>query len=480
MAADSKIITLEAGEEEIYGRAIFAAHEPRSRVMKEVIEDIEKELSGWRKDDRGVLLECCGVRQHQGNYYLTSTRKDWQEKFSPRPGEKTYEIEQIMSWIEKLLEALSEVEIDYQKLLPLRVDHLRLTEEGEIILLPPRTADYLQLYSEDERPELAEECYRPPEMFRAEKGEVDGGEQHEKSLVFNLAVIFYYLLTGEAPYQGRDKSEILARIKNGRMLSAHLNRPEIGEVLSGILSRALSPDPEDRPGLQELQQELKVLGESDIKTSSQDIEISSIERRKRLFNFKQTLHYQLRRRWVILAIAAVLIIGLPLIFFTGGPEQFITSRDTPEEVAEHFYRAVNEKNVTRLDDTGTIDLGELRRMVTEAHVMESMQELYQMEDIEAEEEEEVPEEELEERLETLFGVEELNLELEDEEPVLVRAEYDFFFQTEEETLTWEASDELLLERIDDRWQIVAIRGFMERVIAGELHEYDDEIGGNNQ
>ena len=480
MAADSKIITLEAGGEKIHGRAIFAAHEPRSRVMKEVIEDIEKELSGWKNDDRGVLLECCGVRQHQGNYYLTSPRKDWQEKISPRPGEKTYEIDQVMNWIENLLEALNEVDIDPKSLLPLRVDHLRLTGEGDIILLPPRTADYLQLYSADERPELAEECYRPPEMFRTEKGTGDGGEQHEKSLVFNLAVIFYYLLTGEAPYQGRDKSEILARIKNGRMLSAHLNRPEVGEVLSEILSRALSPDPEDRPGLEELQQELAALGERDIKTSSHDIDSDSIERRRRLFNFKQKLHYQLRRRWVILAIAAVLIIGLPLIFFTAGPEQFITSRDSPAEVVEHFYGAVNEKNVTRLDDTGTLDLGELRRMVTEAHVMESVQELYQMEDIETEEDEEVSEEDLEERLETLFGVEELSLELEDEEPPVVRSEYNFFFQTEEEILSWEASDELLLERIDDRWQIVAIRGFMERVIAGELHEYDDEIGGNNQ
>lgn len=469
MAGKNKFVSWETEQGKLYGQPIFSGQRPRSRVMKDVIEEIEEEINTWEMDKEGIMLDCRGVFQHQTEYYLTAAEKNWGQRItSDEAGD--LEIEQVYSWFLQLVEALLEVKTGEKSWPLIKLDHLRRDEENKLKLLPPKTADYLLLYSQDQRPQLPRECYRPPELFQADDGERE--VKNDKIMVFNLAVIFYYLLTGEAPYSGRDKSEILERVKKGRKIPAHIVRPEIGRKFSELLDRCLQPENHKRPGLKELKTELRDLSAEELVRPKRDINIKKIDRRRRIFRWKQTLYYQVRRKWPALAILAVLIIGIPLIFLTGGPERYITPGHAPEEVAEYFYQAINDKDVTMLDDTSNIDMGELRRMVTETHVMETVQQLYQTEDVEVEDEE-ITREEMGERLETLFGVEELEIELSEEDPPRVETEYIFFFQREEEVIRWPGGDEIIFQKIDDRWQIVRISGFMERVMRGELHELDE-------
>lgn len=468
-------VRFKTEEGEVYAQSIFSGQQPRSRVMKDVITEIEEEIDNWDVDKSGIMLDCREVIQHQSNYYLTAADSHWQQKLVSTDAAVDFEIDQVYKWFKQLVKALQEVEADKKTWPLIKLNHLRQDERGQLKLLPPKTADYLLLYSEDLRPVIPEECYRPPELFQADEREEK--LKDEKTLVFNLGVIVYYLLTGEPPYNGRDKSEIIERVQKGRMVPAHILRPELGQKFSKLLSRCLQPEPNERPALQEVQAELRGFKTEELYTPAEDINSSKIARRRRLFNWKQTVYYQVRRRWPALAILAVLIIGIPLIFLTAGPEQFITSQHSPLEVTEYFYQAINEKNVTMLDDTGSIDMGELRRMVSETHVMETVQQLYQAEDVEVENgeegEEEISQEQLEDRLETLFGVEELEIEQVQTDPPLVETEYIFFFQQEDGVIRWQAEDKIIFQEQDDRWQIAEIKGFMDVVRQGALHELEE-------
>ena len=326
-------VRFKTEEGEVYAQSIFSGQQPRSRVMKDVITEIEEEIDNWDVDKSGIMLDCREVIQHQSNYYLTAADSHWQQKLVSTDAAVDFEIDQVYNWFKQLVKALQEVEADKKTWPLIKLNHLRQDERGQLKLLPPKTADYLLLYSEDLRPVIPEECYRPPELFQADEREEK--LKDEKTLVFNLGVIVYYLLTGEPPYNGRDKSEIIERVQKGRMVPAHILRPELGQKFSKLLSRCLQPEPNERPALQEVQAELRGFKTEELYTPAEDINSSKIARRRRLFNWKQTVYYQVRRRWPALAILAVLIIGIPLIFLTEGlrkerSQMSLMSREKPQ------------------------------------------------------------------------------------------------------------------------------------------------------
>ncbi|SDL19135.1 Protein kinase domain-containing protein [Halarsenatibacter silvermanii] len=472
MTERDEYIEIEIRGDKFYARPIFSGQQPRSRIMKEVVEEIEDELSWWPSDDRGVFMGIEGVIRHQGDYYLIFPEECRQEQLTFSADQKLSP-ELIWRWWRRisasLAEALpAEVEEKGEDIPLIKIEHLRWSEGGDIKLLPPSTADYLLLYSEDDRPRLSEESYRPPELISRERENLNA----EKVAVFNLAVIIYYLLTGESPHAGRDRSEIVERVRKGRMKPVEFSRPELAEEFRDLLRSCLEAEPEKRPDFSELSRKLAELEEGEVVKSENEIDRDKLKRQHKIFNIKKFLRYQVRRKWPVMAVIGILMIGLPLFFFTAGPEEFITPQHEPEEVAEYYYQAVNEKNVNLLEDTTGMDLGELRRMVSETHVMETVQQFYHLDEIE-ENGEEPSEEDLEERLETLFGVEDLELEHSQEDPPIIEANYTFFFQREEEVVRWQAEDEIYLREADGRWQIEQMRGFMENVIQGELPRVEE-------
>ena len=492
MSSEDSISVINRDEGRVYGCHLFAGHDPRSRVKREIIEEIQDEISRWPRDSRGVFVDAEGVIRHQSNYYFTARESGWQKSISPLDCEDEAEEKKpgmILRWWRQLVEALLEVDYSSQDWSLLKVEHLRLDEEENIRMLPPRTAENILLYSRDLRPPLPEECYRPPELMKREEGG-DDPSSPEKVLVFNLGVIFYYLFTGDAPYQGRDRSETINRLKKGKMMPAKWLQPILGEELSDLLDACLQPDFEDRPFLSELLDRLEEMEEEGVlpdKGSGEEKKgvkgagetRDKFRRQRKYFQYKQRISEMLRRKWPAVALIMVLAVGLPLIFFLGGPEEYVEPGHTPEEVAQMFYNAINEKNVNMLDDTGIIEFGELRRMVSESHVMETIQQFYEMEEFEddvntIEDQEEPPGE-------TLFGVEDLDLELIEEEPPVIEADYTFFFQIdEEEEKRLAAQDTLFLGRRDERWQIMEVSGFIERLMRGDMPEIETENTGDKE
>ncbi len=69
----------------------------------------------------------------------------------------------------------------------------------------------------------------------------------------------------------------------------------------------------------------------------------------------------------------------------------------------------------------------------------------------------------------IFGVNSLEINyLQENDEIIIEANYIFFINSENGRVDWQAKDYLRLNRINDRWQITGIRGFLEDIIRGEF------------
>ena len=78
--------------------------------------------------------------------------------------------------------------------------------------------------------------------------QVAAGDVDERSDIFSLGTVLYYLSTGRLPFQGRNPHQILKRIVDGDFPEPlRINRAMGGE-LAGVLKRSMSVEPSERQG----------------------------------------------------------------------------------------------------------------------------------------------------------------------------------------------------------------------------------------
>jgi serine/threonine protein kinase len=68
-----------------------------------------------------------------------------------------------------------------------------------------------------------------------------------RSDLFSLGVITYLLCTGKMPFSGSDPKEIVRKIRSGQHKPLREHAPDLPEALSQLVSRMLSPNPDERP-----------------------------------------------------------------------------------------------------------------------------------------------------------------------------------------------------------------------------------------
>lgn len=83
--------------------------------------------------------------------------------------------------------------------------------------------------------------YMSPEQVRGAVAEID-----ERSDVFSLGVVLYEVLAGRTPFEGSDASEVMSRVREGKLRPLREVCPEAPADLAAVAERALKHDPVDR------------------------------------------------------------------------------------------------------------------------------------------------------------------------------------------------------------------------------------------
>jgi hypothetical protein len=135
--------------------------------------------------------------------------------------------------------------------------NILVDEAGEPRLIDFGMARLRHAWSDDPGSPGGTFAYMAPEQARVESPE-EQAKVGPRSDVFALGAVLYHLLTGEAPFPGRNWQESMDRARRCDFDRKALDDPKIPRELRHICLKALAADPADRyPSAEALQKALK-------------------------------------------------------------------------------------------------------------------------------------------------------------------------------------------------------------------------------
>jgi serine/threonine-protein kinase len=194
------------------------------------------DFSGERSDEAYIAAEL-----------LTGpTLKQWREKQRTVPAEVAacFVIE-----IARALEAAHEGGIVHRDVKP---ENVLLHEDRTLKLTDFGIADMVDSQSMTATGQiLGSPGHMAPEQ-------IEGKDTDERTDLFSLGTVLYYLATGRLPFTGRNPHQVLKRIVDGEYADPLRVNPAIGGRLRRIIAKALEKEPEERyPSAAELRADLE-------------------------------------------------------------------------------------------------------------------------------------------------------------------------------------------------------------------------------
>lgn len=460
----------ESGQAYI-GEPIFISKKPKSRVVADIVREIEgiiKKRNELIKHPSYIIYE--GVELVNDEYCLVRKGDEVYQSLHSSIEESGLTLEDavdLMITLGELAVELEATDITWPVILPAS---LYVSTDKSLKVMDPDICIQLLKYWEPEEANLLE-IYLAPEVFR-------DNTRDQQALIYSAGVLMYYLLTGKWPYStvsnsDYSKSDLVHEILNTRPLEPAYLNPDLSPALNNFVMGLLQKEREERiRDWKSFLGDLQSIKAAGLHASPEEREefaaraekvIKKAQWKKGFINFW-------RKRWKPVAIVAAIVLVLYIVGLFTAVDPYITAENSPEEVVEYFYLAIDKKNTALLDETTEMDLKHLDRMVASIHVIESMRSAYNFGG--------------DGQREGVFGIYDLQIKKLDDYPTY-QADYTFYFYIEDDEIyssqissgedflnRYEVmmSDIIQLEQIEGIWQIVNIEGSLGLIMEGRIME----------
>lgn len=452
-----KFYNYQQNDTQYLALAIFQQKKPRSRVVLDIVRLLQQKIENTPSINHKHFVEYQGVEQVNGEYcLLTSTSK----KYYPLEDylkENDVSLHKKVEWAVNIAEVAKVAEARNCEWPGLTLSSLKVDVDGDIKVVDPEITNIIRQY-QAQAETISTACFTPPAIIKDEKWD-------EQSRLYSFGVILYYLCTGEVPFTGDNKSDIMDRVLNYSIIEPRFINHQLSFELNDLILQLLTRAEKKRISTwDEMLPQLNYICENNLAKASRKQENSNRKQSDKVvkaISLKNRYSLFFRKQGKVVAVVAVIVGLMAATFFFGGSEQVVITPETPPaQVVEHFYRALAEKNTIVMDQATDLDLGRLGGMISEGHVIEKMREAYSSVPLDNENGSSSGG--------AVFGIRDLNIAVQSPKPEPVfTAAYVFFINLPAGQKTAEMKDTLILE-YRDKWQIIDLKGDIKQLIRGEF------------
>jgi len=350
------VATTENGERWIADKIEFIIR-PKENNRREILAGVQKKIADEAQiNETGLLKYYDFFRDEDDNYYLIRPESELDGQAYAPAGP-----EDACRGLLRILRIMKAFHQHGRIIGGLSRGMLWQDAAGELVLQDPLVMNYLSswLGGSDYRYDL------PPEVIRGEAWTTAAD-------VYSWGVIAYQLLTGDHPFTARNDADRVAQVLRGKVIEPRTLQPYLSPELSALIVKALSLDPESRPGLEKLWTEFsQLLDNGRCVVSAEEAKAYSVKAGQSLkrHQSREKVWLWFRRYGAVcLAAVAVLLVGIFLTLeFRADP--VITKEHTPAQVVDFYFEAVRTSNVPLLIETLHKAKNSLESMVSNVHVM---------------------------------------------------------------------------------------------------------------
>lgn len=438
-------------KQQLQQEKLFKNTTPRSRVQLDLVKRLKLALKNMPADLPAKIISYQDIIREDGEYYLVYQGSNKLKPLVEYLYKNSISAQKLLQEFKQVLELVEDLQL-IKEIFPngLNAGNFYIDEKENIFLMPEELLkakkNYDQFYSEIP----TEEYFKPPEIIQGECWQ-------QNSYIFNTAAVFYYFFSFETIFSDQEKAKLLNKIKSEKILELKFLLPEINDQLNSLFKQMLARKKSQRPTLDSAIKNLKKAAAANNfelkpflqREKNEDKKIVQKKRRK------EKIKLFFRQSWKPLLFFVILFTSL-IWGLSSGPAPVITAENSPEEVANYFYKALAAKNIALADEAAEFDLGQLNRLISESHVIEKMQMAYQG-----------PSQD--KKVNQVYSLENLRLEkkTESENRHVFKTFYEFNFRDSEKLYSHQLKDTLIVEKVDEIWRIKEIKGDLAEMIAGK-------------
>jgi hypothetical protein len=342
---------------------------------------------------RQRTLTSLGALQSAPGFLVQENRyREWRvEGFSREAGESyfygpgeegvlmeeilTYSPEAALSYIQRLVAALTVLEQQGLAHFELQTDGVVFLRAGGVLFLPPRLMGKIR----ETRPlayrRAVYEILNHPDLKKRFP------EQH----AFSVAVMLYILVCGRLPFKGKSDEDLHSQIRSFRPSPPELVSPGLKAEVSELIMRGLTKDKKASPSLNEYRQSLERWASAGLFADISESEKTLLLRRgaqeeeKHETAFRRRVFWQRYGRRVALIVLAVLIAGgIGASWLKNILAPPATRGFTPVEVVSAFYQGINLLDHSLMSDATADRAGrDMIREVTQVYVVTRVSSAYE-------------------------------------------------------------------------------------------------------